>query len=169
MAAKYGSIIRWLWLLVLVWACASGPAGMPSRNVRRSVAVLDFENLSPLNAGHADLGELLTARAVERIEETGRYDVVERQRLALILEELRLGTSMVADRQTQLRLGEITGARLMVFGSYQIMKDQLRLDVRLVDVESGRVINTVSQVADEHNLRGWLDVSVRCMDRLLHN
>ena len=169
MIAKYGSILKWWWLPVLVYACASGPSGVPSRNLRRSVAVLNFENLSPLNTAHADLSELLTARAVEAIEEAGRYDVVERQRLAMVLEELNLGTSMVADRQTQLKLGEITGARLMVFGSYQIFENQLRLDVRLVDVESGRVINAVSRMADEHNMPGWLDVSAKSMDRLFQN
>lgn len=166
MRAKFGSIVKWWWLPVLLCACASGPSGMPSRAVRWSVAVLDFENLSPLNTARVDLSELLTAKAIETIEEAGRYDVIERQRLTMVLEELRLGTSALVDRQTQLKLGEITGARLMVFGSYQVIEDQLRLDVRLVDVESGRVINAVSHVAEEHNLPGWLDTSARSIAAL---
>jgi curli biogenesis system outer membrane secretion channel CsgG len=133
------------------------------------VAVFDFENLSPLDAVQTDLTDLLTAKAIETIEDIGRYDVVERQHLAMVLEELNLGSSMMADRQTQLRLGEITGAKWMVFGSYQVIVDQLRLDVRLVDVESGRVINAVSQVAEEHNLPGWLDTSARSITMLFQN
>jgi curli biogenesis system outer membrane secretion channel CsgG len=152
------SLTKWGWLLVLVCAaCAAGTSGMPAQDARRSVAVFDYEDLSPLNATNLDLTELLTAKAIETIEDTGRYDVVERQQLATVLEELNLGTSMVADRQTQLKLGEIIGARLMVFGSYQVIENQLRLDVRLVDVESGQVINSVSHVAAEPNLAGWLD------------
>ncbi len=157
MTANKVSIAKWWWLLVLVYACAAGPSGMTPHPVRTSVAVLDYEDLSPMNAANLDLAELLTGKAIETIEEAGRYDVVERQRLAMVLEELNLGSSMVADRQTQLKLGEITGARLMVFGCYQVIDDQLRLDARLVDVQSGRVIKAVSHEADQNNLPGWLD------------
>lgn len=162
-------ISKWWWLLVMVCACATAPAHTPTEPVRWSVAVLDFENLSPLDAAQADLTDLLTAKAIETIDDMDRYDVVERQRLAMVLEELNLGSSMVADRQTQLRLGDITGARLMVFGSYQVIVNQLRLDVRLVDVESGRVINAVSHVAEEHNLPGWLDSSAKSTAMLFQN
>lgn len=166
MTAKYKFIIKWWWLPVLLCACAGGPSGRPSQNVRGSVAVFDFENLSPLNTAQVDLSELLTAKAIETIQEADLYDVIERQRLAMVLAELNLGTSGFVDRQTQLKLGAITGARLMVFGSYQVIENQLRLDVRLVDVESGRVINAVSHVAEEHNLPGWLDVSARSIKAL---
>ena len=169
MTANCRFIIKWFWLPVLVCACASGPSGMPSQNVRGSVTVMDFENFSPLNTARMDLSELLTVKAIETIEEAGRYDVIGRQRLAMVLAELNLGTSGFVDRQTRLKLGAITGARLMVFGSYQVIENQLRLDVRLVDVESGRVINAVSHVAEEHNLPGWLDASAKSTAALFHN
>ena len=166
MTANPLSVAKWWWIFLLACACAAGPSDMPNQYDRWSVAVLDYENLSPLNSSPADLTELLTARAIETIEDKGRYDVVERQQLAMLLEELNLGSSMVVDRKTQLKLGEITGARLMVFGNYQVIENQLRLDVRLVDVESGRVINAVSHVADEHNLPGWLDASAKSIATL---
>jgi TolB-like protein len=167
MTAKYMALLKWWWLPVLVCACAAGPSGRPAPNTRWSVAVLDFENLSPLDTAGADLSELLTAKAVETIEAAGRYDVIERRRLAMVLAELNLGTSALADRRTQLKLGAITGVRLMVFGSYQVIENQLRLDVRLVDVESGRVINAVSHVAEQHSLPGWLDTSARSITALM--
>ena len=163
------SLFKWGAVLVMVCACAAAPAGPPMEHTRWSVAVFNFENLSPLDAAQADLTDLLTAKAIETIEGLDRYDVVERQRLAMVLEELNLGSSAVADRNTQLRLGDITGARLMVFGSYQVINNQLRLDVRLVDVESGRVINAVSHVAEEHNLPGWLDTSAKSTAVLFQN
>ena len=149
---------KWCWLPVLLWACASGGPDMTGQPepVRGSVAVFDFENLSPLDTGEMDITDLLTAKAIETIEESGRYDVVERQHLTAVLEELNLGSSMVADRKTQLKLGAITGARLMVFGTYQLIEKRLRLDIRLVDVQSGQVVNAVSHVAPEPDLAGWL-------------
>jgi hypothetical protein len=56
----------------------------------------------------------------------------------------------------------------MVFGSYQVIENQLRLDIRLVEVESGRVINAVSHVAEEHSLPGWLDASAKSTAALFH-
>lgn len=169
MNTKQLFMARWLYLTVLVCACAAGPSGEPSRGVPSTVAVLDYENLSLMNSAHADLSELLTAKAIETITNAGRYDVVERQHLATVLEELNLGSSMLADRQTQLKLGEITGAKLMVFGSYQLLADQLRLDIRLVDVQTGHVINAVSHMASKHNLNGWLDASAKSIAALLLN
>lgn len=156
-------VAKWLWLPVLLWACAAGTPGVSRQPVpvRGSVAVFDFENLSPLDTADPDITELLTAKAIETIEEAGQYDVVERQHLTTVLEELNLGSSGLADRQTQLKLGAITGARLMVFGAYQLIENRLRLDIRLVNVQSGRVVNAVSHVAAEPDLAGWLAAVAR--------
>jgi curli biogenesis system outer membrane secretion channel CsgG len=161
MAAHGLSTIKWLWLLPLVWACATSPSGVPSEQRPLSVAVLDYEDLSPLDSADPDLSELLTATAIATIEDTGRFDVVERQHLATILEELHLGSSSVVDPQARRQLGLITGARLMVFGSYQVIANQLRLDVRLVEVETGRVLNAVSVMPEENNLPEWLEAAAR--------
>ena len=155
------AVTKWLWLMVFVCACAAGPSDRNTAMAPRSVAVAPFEDLSPLNTAAEDISDLLTAKAIEAIQDKGGYDVVERQRLASILEELNIGTSQMADRQNQLRLGAITGARLMVFGTFQIMENQLRLDVRLVDVESGQVLNAVSAMAAENNLHGWLETAAK--------
>jgi curli biogenesis system outer membrane secretion channel CsgG len=157
MKTHWLTLSKWWWLPFLLWACAGGAADIPRQQVPRTVAVFDFENLSPLNSADLDLAGPLTAKAIETIEKTGKYDVVERQHLAAVLEELNLGTSLVADRQSQLKLGAITGARLMVFGCYQLVENQMRLDIRLVDVESGRVVKAVSRMAADPNLSGWLD------------
>jgi curli biogenesis system outer membrane secretion channel CsgG len=159
----------WWWVPVLLWACAAGTAELPQQEARRSVAVFDFENLSPLHAADLDLTGPLTSKAIETIEAAGQYDVVERQHLTAVLEELNLGSSMVADRQTQLKLGAITGARLMVFGCYQLIDNQMRLDIRLVDVESGRVLNAVNRVAAEPNMTGWLDAVAQSIKELFQD
>jgi TolB-like protein len=168
MKAHWLSLSKWWWLPVLVWACAANRPELPRQQTRWSVAVFDFENLSPRNITDLDLAGPLTAKAIETIEKIGKYDVVERQHLTAVLEELNLGSSMVADRQTQLKLGAITGARRMVFGCYQLVENQMRLDIRLVDVESGRVIKAVSRVAAEPNMAGWLDAVAESTAALFH-
>lgn len=121
-----------------------------------SVAVWDFENLSPMKGGHPDLSEFLSAKVAGTIKAKGYYNIVERQRLLLLLDELNLGTSMLVDEATGLQLGRMVGARLMVFGGYLVFAGQMRLDLRLVDVETGGVIKTAEKTVSATELTGWL-------------
>ena len=70
---------------------------------------------------------------------SGRFQVVEREQLVLALEELHIGASALADEKTRLQIGRIIGARFMVFGGYLPMAGQTRVDLRLVEVEPGRI------------------------------
>jgi hypothetical protein len=77
---------------------------------------------------------------------------VERERLRLVVKELKLGTTSLVDDSTRLRLGKLVGATLMVFGGYQAIGDTVRLDGRLVEVESGRTIKALVETARAANV-----------------
>ncbi|HOJ14211.1 MAG TPA: CsgG/HfaB family protein, partial [Deltaproteobacteria bacterium] len=86
-------------------------------------------------------------------------EVVERERLVAVLEELRLGSSQLADDETRLRVGRITGAREMVFGAYMVVGPTMRLDLRRVDVETGRVVRTASKTAPSGDVQAWVEAA----------
>ena len=86
--------------------------------------------------------------------------------LLLALEELRLGTSSLTDEATRLKLGKMTGARYMVFGGYQAIANQMRLDLRLVDVETAKVVKAVQKTTSESGLTGWMDAARRAAEDL---
>ena len=121
-----------------------------------TVAVFDLESLVPMEGSYPDLSEFLTARVAATIKNKGYYNIVERQRLLLVLDELNLGTSMLADDTTRLKLGRMLGARLMVFGGCLVFAGQMRLDLRLVDVETGGVMKSVEKTVSATELAGWL-------------
>jgi hypothetical protein len=104
-----------------------------------------------------DLGELFANQIIETLKEKEGITIVERDRLLLALEELNLGTSSLADEDTRLELGRIVGARLMVFGSYQVIGDMMRVDLRLVEVENGKIIKAVYKTTSTTDLSGWLE------------
>ena len=85
------------------------------------------------------------AKIVETVEGTGKFTPIERKQLLLVLEELNLGSSEIVDQGTRLRIGEMLGAQLMVFGVYQTIGDQTRIDMRLVAVETGSVVNVAEK------------------------
>lgn len=134
--------------------CATAPVSVPSGPP--TVAVWTLEDLSLPGTAGADLAELLTARVMETVETTGGYALVERERLLAILQELNLGSSDLADEAAGLRIGRLAGARLMIFGAYQTVASQMRLDLRLVEVETGRVLNAAQRTVSAGDLADWL-------------
>jgi len=112
------------------------------------VAVWDLENFSVTeNQILDDMQEFLSAKVAETFKEQGGYVIVERQKLLLALEELALGNSALVSEASQLQIGRMLGAQLMVFGGYQQVGEQLRIDLRLIEVESGAVIRVAEHTA----------------------
>jgi curli biogenesis system outer membrane secretion channel CsgG len=155
-------LVRCLALMGLFFIGCAGPQVVKET----SVAVWDLENLSSMKSGYPDLSEHLSARVIEAIKAKSDYNVVERERLLLVLDELNLGTSMLVDEATRLKLGRMVGARLMVFGGYLVFAGQMRLDLRLVDVETGSVIKTAEKTVSATELTGWLKAAENAANEL---
>lgn len=126
---------------------SSGPPG---------VAVWELENLTD-DPQLADTGELLAAQIAGTLGSQPKYRVVERTRLVRILEEQHLSVSSLADPQTQLRLGGLVGARFMVFGGYQRLGSTVRIDIRLVNVETGKIVKALKREVASPDLQTLLD------------
>lgn len=107
-----------------------------------TLAVLDFENNSffkpeeyqPLSQGLAQV----------MITELGRIEalrVVERQKLRAILDELKLSQSGLMSDESSVEVGKMLGAQHLVFGGFMVtMDEKIRIDVRIVHVETGLTV-----------------------------
>jgi TolB-like protein len=108
---------------------------------RPTLAILFFDyngkdgDLQPLREGLAQM--LISDFSAAPVR------VVERARLKALLDEQKLGQSGKVDPATASRLGKLLGARFLVLGSFFDLKGVLRLDARLVEVETGRVVRGV--------------------------
>jgi curli biogenesis system outer membrane secretion channel CsgG len=89
---------------------------------------------------------------VTSLVQAGRFDVVERERLDLVMNEQNLHQRGLVDPATAARVGKILGAQLVVFGlvtgaaeqkidkfSYDVIRVEVSMDVRAVDVSTGKV------------------------------
>jgi len=150
-------------LVVLLMGCASRPSGGEKGS---SIAVWDIDDLSLSKGAWPYLGEILSSQIIEVLKKRGDYVVVERQHLFLALKELRLGTTELVDETSRLKLGKMLGARWMVFGGYQIIGDKMRLDLRMVEVETGKVKKAVQKIASSTNLQEWIDMAGRAAEEL---
>ncbi len=144
---------------LLILGCAGAPP-VPEKvafGPGTVVAVWELEDLSTSKSDSVNLGEFITPTIIEALENRCKFQIVEREKLILALEELSLGSSETANESTRLQIGKLLGARLMVFGAYQDIGKLTRLDLRMVDTESGRVVKVASSEVKAHQLDNRLN------------
>jgi len=87
------------------------------------------------------LGSGLTAALIDK----SRVQVVERAIFDKLLEELKLGSSQLADRRTALALGKIMAARLVLSGTITYAGPQTQVSLRLIETETGKVTAALNE------------------------
>jgi hypothetical protein len=155
--------IIYLLCLILANGCASAPKSsppLPEYSRGSVVAVWHLENMSIKGSSSLkDMSEFLTAKVAETLKEKGGYQIIEREKLLLALEELHLGSSRLADEASRLEVGKFLGAQVMVFGGYQQIGEQFRIDLRMVEVQSGAVVRTGEKTVQAAEISGWLQAA----------
>lgn len=133
--------------LTSAWA-AQTPAG------KRTLAVLDFENnslkdkveMDPLCQGLADM-------FITEFSKLEAFQVVERADLQKIIEEMKLGQSGMIESSEAAQVGKVLGAQNLLLGSFMLMLDgKLRIDARLVEVETGRTLKAEEETGSPRDI-----------------
>src|SRR2546430_2625885 len=110
-------------------------------DTRPTVAVLYFD-YSGKDADMAVLKKGLAQMLISDLSSIDGVRLVERDRLEEILAELKLAQSGKIDASTAAKVGKLLGARYMVLGGYFDLMDTFRADARLVEVETGKVLQS---------------------------
>ncbi len=118
-----------------VWA-SLGPPGL-------AVLYFDYTGTdAELGVLRKGLAQMLTSHLRPH---ASAYTLVERERLQDLFDELELAADARVDASTAARLGHLLGARYLVLGSFFDLMGTLRIDARLVEVETGRVLGSVGR------------------------
>ena len=106
-----------------------------------SVAVLyfDYEG-NTKQMGHLRKG--LAQMLVSDLTNIPGVEIVERTRLEDALRELKLNRTAKIDRKTANRMGRLIGAKYLVMGGYFDFGKTLRIDTRIVEVETGKIVGS---------------------------
>ncbi len=129
-----------------------------------SIAVINFDgsNLSP------DLQPMALGMAefvAMDLSKVSSLKVLERVKINVILDELKLGESSYADSRVAPRVGKLLGSRKIVLGTVTGAGESgFRIDGRLVDTAGGGVSGTRS---DEGDLDRFFDVEKRFVFAIL--
>lgn len=111
-----------------------------------TLAILPFENNSltdaerynPLAKGFAAMLTTDMGRKVKTIK------IVERSRIDSLLREMQLTMAGVVDEESAVQAGKVLGARHIAFGSFTVLGEEVRLDVRVIRVETSAVVAAAS-------------------------
>lgn len=110
-----------------------------------TVAVLYFEIHAPKDEGLGVLAKGLAQMLIADLADAPALRLVERDRLEAVLGEQKLQQSKSLDRKTAVRVGKLLGARYLVLGSVVKLGAMVRMNARIVAVETGEIVTAVSQ------------------------
>ncbi len=112
----------------------------PATDAKR-IAVIYFDSpddntdLTRLRKGLADM-------LISDMSKIKMLNVVERSRLEEILKEQRLNNSTEFDPHTATRLGKLLGVEYILTGSFFEIMGKLRIDARIIQVETGKIVKS---------------------------
>jgi TolB-like protein len=96
---------------------------------------------------------------IDRLVQRRRFQVVERQRLDLILEEQKLSRTQLLDRSTALELGRLAAAQVIVTGRMVQTRTGIEIVGRVIDCETAEILDTVDAYSEVVDLGGLRDMA----------
>ncbi len=139
-------------LVIVVIFMATGGSGPESPGIvhahENALAILGFENKTgdeELNWLQSGLPEIL----LTGLAQNGAVDIISRNRVLDCLEEEVGGINDLPKHQECVNAAKSLGATKILSGSFFKLGDKIRIDARLEDVESGRIILGEKVVGDD--------------------
>ncbi len=128
-----------------------GASAARAGEAERVVAVLYFDNntnqpeYDVLKKGFADM-------MVTDLSAVPSLQVVERDRMESLLGELELQKSKYFDPKTAVKIGQGLGAKYAVTGAFAAFDPKLRIDIRMIEIATGKVVVADKVVGEKDQL-----------------
>jgi len=122
-------------LVIILISCFQGYAQT------QTIAILDFSNNCILEKEkYASLSSGLAEIMITELSAIKTLKFVERQKINELIKEMQLAQSGMVSEETGVQVGKLIGAKYLIFGSYMVFSKKVRIDVRIVEVETGLTI-----------------------------
>ena len=121
--------------------------------VPATVAIWDFDADAPPGTKDEIWGTALASFMIADLGASQNLRVIDREHLVEVLGEQSLSISNLSDDATRLRVGKIIGAKYFIFGTYTIVGNEAALTARMVEVETGQILEADSVGGEANDLR----------------
>jgi len=118
------------------------------QDTRPGVAVLPFNNGGSYGQQKEDFDALergIAGMMISELSANPAARVVERQEIQRLVDEQNLGAQGRVEAGSVAKIGKLVGARYMVMGTFVDFYGDFRVDVRLINAETGEVVKTESE------------------------
>jgi TolB-like protein len=135
-------------LMVLSMVPALLVAQQRGQDTRPGVAVLPFNNGGSYGQQKEDFDALergIAGMMISELSANPAARVVERQEIQRLVDEQNLGAQGRVEAGSAAKIGKLVGARYMVMGTFVDFYGDFRVDVRLINAETGEVVKTESE------------------------
>jgi len=122
-------------------AALAGDGGALVAQARRAVLVLPF-HVAGDQGGYEALGDCLRELLIADLSSFAELAVVDRKHLDRILEEHELSLASLTGKETQIKVGRLTGANLLLSGTFTLVDSKIRIDAHLFDVATSRLVRS---------------------------
>jgi hypothetical protein len=112
------------------------------------LAIIDFDGFG-ISTQEASV---LTNRLSTYLVQAGVYRIIERGQMKQILEEQDFQMTGCTSDECAVEIGQLLGAQLILAGSFGKIGSTYTIDMRIIDVTTGGIIQTAS-----HDVRGEID------------
>ena len=166
---------RFVLSLILLFVATTAFAAKPV------VGVAEFTNDTNAGWWYSDVGDDLSAMLANELSGTGKFRVVERDKLDKVLEEQDLADSGRIKKGTGAKIGEVTGAQYLVFATVSAFDTKtastgggvsfrgisvggkkeeayIAVDLRVVDTTTGEV--SFTRTVEARSTGGGLNVGL---------
>jgi TolB-like protein len=137
---------------LLLFSPSHGSPAAPGAAFRaRTLAVLNFDN----NTGRADydpMGRGIAAMMITDLSVSPELRIVERERMQDVLSEQKMQRSPMFDSTTAVKAGRLLGAEFIATGSLAAADTELRIDMRVMRVETGQIVKAARVIGPEARL-----------------
>lgn len=111
------------------------------------IGIIEFQSLNE-GARQDDLGKIVTEILTTSFVNSEYFKIIEREQLQKIVKEIQMEQSGIIDASHVKKIGKFTGADAIVTGSVIKIGQDLRLDARVIDVETGIILSAEKSEGD---------------------
>lgn len=151
---------RSVWALALAAGLAAPQAVLAQgQDTRPGIAVMPFENGGSYGQDKEVFDALqvgMQQMLITEFAQNSQLRVVERGRIKDLLAEQDLGAGGRVDPNTAAKIGKLVGAKYMVMGGFLDLYGDMRIDARIVNVETGELVKTVKEQDKREKLYGMV-------------
>jgi TolB-like protein len=104
-----------------------------------TLAVSYFDNNSELTR-YNSLSKGIADMLITDLSKVEGVTIVERAKLESLLNEIKLGQTKYFDQATAQKLGKGLGAETILTGAFLVVGNEMRIDARLIDVETSKIL-----------------------------